>query len=156
MSVALSPRYSTIYTMFPVFSLVLDKDVKSEVAMLYPELYKDLLKVPQASFIFSHCLPFLFLHTCSSCLTEQRHGGLLSLGWKVWVMQECSVQTANSLHQRSRQACGQRCSWSVSDTAPPERQGFLCTCSFLVAVNTLLSRCFLFRHHGDRATHILL
>lgn len=38
-------RYSTVYTMFPVFSLVLDKDVKSEVAMLYPELYKDLLKV---------------------------------------------------------------------------------------------------------------
>lgn len=36
--------------MFPVFSLVLDKDVKSEVAMLYPELYKDLLKVPE-------CLP---------------------------------------------------------------------------------------------------
>lgn len=34
-----------MYTMFPVFSLVLDKDVKSEVAMLYPELYKDLLKV---------------------------------------------------------------------------------------------------------------
>lgn len=43
--VIFSPRYSTIYTMFPVFSLVLDKDVKSEVAMLYPELYKDLLKV---------------------------------------------------------------------------------------------------------------
>uniref|UniRef100_A0A8D1PFB6 Phospholipid-transporting ATPase n=1 Tax=Sus scrofa TaxID=9823 RepID=A0A8D1PFB6_PIG len=42
--VVFSPRYSTIYTMFPVFSLVLDKDVKSEVAMLYPELYKDLLK----------------------------------------------------------------------------------------------------------------
>lgn len=40
-----STRYSTVYTMFPVFSLVLDKDVKSEVAMLYPELYKDLLKV---------------------------------------------------------------------------------------------------------------
>ncbi|KAH0619162.1 hypothetical protein JD844_018895, partial [Phrynosoma platyrhinos] len=39
--------YSTLYTMFPVFSLVLDKDVKSEVAMLYPELYKDLLKVQQ-------------------------------------------------------------------------------------------------------------
>lgn len=44
--------YSTIYTMFPVFSLVLDKDVKSEVAMLYPELYKDLLKV-------TFCLPWL-------------------------------------------------------------------------------------------------
>uniref|UniRef100_A0AAY5EKD0 Phospholipid-transporting ATPase n=1 Tax=Electrophorus electricus TaxID=8005 RepID=A0AAY5EKD0_ELEEL len=42
--------YSTIYTMFPVFSLVLDKDVKSEVAMLYPELYKDLLKGRPLSF----------------------------------------------------------------------------------------------------------
>uniref|UniRef100_A0A3Q4BIN8 Phospholipid-transporting ATPase n=1 Tax=Mola mola TaxID=94237 RepID=A0A3Q4BIN8_MOLML len=42
--------YSTVYTMFPVFSLVLDKDVKSEVAMLYPELYKDLLKGRPLSF----------------------------------------------------------------------------------------------------------
>ncbi|XP_048405803.1 probable phospholipid-transporting ATPase IIA isoform X2 [Stegostoma tigrinum] len=42
--------YSTIYTMFPVFSLVLDKDVKSEVAMLYPELYKDLTKGRPLSF----------------------------------------------------------------------------------------------------------
>uniref|UniRef100_A0A3Q2XR57 Phospholipid-transporting ATPase n=1 Tax=Hippocampus comes TaxID=109280 RepID=A0A3Q2XR57_HIPCM len=42
--------YSSIYTMFPVFSLVLDKDVKSEVAMLYPELYKDLLKGRPLSF----------------------------------------------------------------------------------------------------------
>lgn len=31
--------------MFPVFSLVLDQDVKPEVAILYPELYKDLTKV---------------------------------------------------------------------------------------------------------------
>ncbi|KAF5918999.1 hypothetical protein HPG69_003634 [Diceros bicornis minor] len=38
-------RYATIYTMFPVFSLVLDQDVKPEMAMLYPELYKDLTKV---------------------------------------------------------------------------------------------------------------
>lgn len=42
-------RYATIYTMFPVFSLVLDQDVKPEMAMLYPELYKDLTKVrPEA------------------------------------------------------------------------------------------------------------
>lgn len=32
--------------MFPVFSLVLDQDVKPEMALLYPELYKDLTKVP--------------------------------------------------------------------------------------------------------------
>lgn len=40
-------RYATIYTMFPVFSLVLDQDVKPEMALLYPELYKDLTKVLQ-------------------------------------------------------------------------------------------------------------
>ncbi|XP_063989984.1 probable phospholipid-transporting ATPase IIA isoform X1 [Diachasmimorpha longicaudata] len=36
--------YATIYTMFPVFSLVLDKDVSRSVAIKYPELYKDLSK----------------------------------------------------------------------------------------------------------------
>lgn len=40
-------RYATIYTMFPVFSLVLDEDVKPDMALLYPELYKDLTKVAQ-------------------------------------------------------------------------------------------------------------
>lgn len=43
------PRYATVYTMFPVFSLVLDQDVKPEMAMLYPELYKDLTKVRHLS-----------------------------------------------------------------------------------------------------------
>lgn len=37
-------RYATIYTMFPVFSLVLDKDVLSKIALTYPELYKELSK----------------------------------------------------------------------------------------------------------------
>ena len=31
--------------MFPVFSLVLDEDVPSDIALIYPELYKDLGKV---------------------------------------------------------------------------------------------------------------
>lgn len=34
--------YATIYTMAPVFSLVLDKDVDEGLANLYPELYKEL------------------------------------------------------------------------------------------------------------------
>ncbi|CAK4032627.1 phospholipid-translocating P-type ATPase [Lecanosticta acicola] len=34
--------YATIYTMMPVFSLVLDKDVDEGLANLYPELYKEL------------------------------------------------------------------------------------------------------------------
>ncbi|CAF90078.1 unnamed protein product, partial [Tetraodon nigroviridis] len=43
-------RYATIYTMFPVFSLVLDEDVKPDMALLYPELYKDLTKGRSLSF----------------------------------------------------------------------------------------------------------
>ncbi|XP_077916281.1 putative phospholipid-transporting ATPase IIB isoform X5 [Halichoerus grypus] len=42
--------YATLYTMFPVFSLVLDQDVQPEMAMLYPELYKDLTKGRSLSF----------------------------------------------------------------------------------------------------------
>ena len=34
--------YATVYTMAPVFSLVLDKDVDEDLAKLYPELYKEL------------------------------------------------------------------------------------------------------------------
>ncbi|KAF3085858.1 putative aminophospholipid-translocase [Orbilia oligospora] len=34
--------YATIYTMFPVFSLVLDRDIDESLANLYPELYKEL------------------------------------------------------------------------------------------------------------------
>lgn len=34
--------YATVYTMAPVFSLVLDRDVDEDLAKLYPELYKEL------------------------------------------------------------------------------------------------------------------
>jgi phospholipid-translocating ATPase len=34
--------YATIYTLAPVFSLVLDRDVDESLANLYPELYKEL------------------------------------------------------------------------------------------------------------------
>nr|XP_054762202.1 probable phospholipid-transporting ATPase IIB [Lytechinus pictus] len=40
----LSVGYVTAYTMFPVFLLVIDKDVTPETAIKYPELYKDLQK----------------------------------------------------------------------------------------------------------------
>ncbi|VDB92250.1 unnamed protein product [Peniophora sp. CBMAI 1063] len=36
--------YATVYTMAPVFSLVLDRDVSEDVALGYPELYKELTK----------------------------------------------------------------------------------------------------------------
>ncbi|KAG8192507.1 hypothetical protein JTE90_018029 [Oedothorax gibbosus] len=54
-SVALYPGflmvgYATIYTMYPVFSLVLDKDVSPAIALTYPELYKELCKGRSLSF----------------------------------------------------------------------------------------------------------
>ena len=36
--------YATLFTMFPVFSLILDEDVSEHAADTYPELYKDLQK----------------------------------------------------------------------------------------------------------------
>ena len=36
--------FSTVYTMLPVFSLVLDRDVTGKIAITYPELYKELTK----------------------------------------------------------------------------------------------------------------
>ena len=36
--------YATIFTMAPVFSLVFDHDIESSIALMYPELYKDLTK----------------------------------------------------------------------------------------------------------------
>merc|ERR1712029_669369 len=47
---ALMVGYATVYTMFPVFSLVLDKDVSGNIALTYPELYKDLTKGRSLSF----------------------------------------------------------------------------------------------------------
>ncbi|XP_059148843.1 probable phospholipid-transporting ATPase IIB isoform X1 [Physella acuta] len=54
-SIALFPGflmvgYATVYTMYPVFSLVLDTDVSPEIALTYPELYKDLTKGRSLSF----------------------------------------------------------------------------------------------------------
>ncbi|KXN65905.1 ATPase, P-type, K/Mg/Cd/Cu/Zn/Na/Ca/Na/H-transporter [Conidiobolus coronatus NRRL 28638] len=36
--------YTTLYTNFPVFALVLDSDITEDIALMYPELYKDLTK----------------------------------------------------------------------------------------------------------------
>ena len=42
--------YATVYTMAPVFSLVLDRDVDEHLANLYPELYKELKTGQSLSF----------------------------------------------------------------------------------------------------------
>ncbi|KAG6458399.1 hypothetical protein O3G_MSEX010841 [Manduca sexta] len=42
--------YGTLFTMLPVFSLVLDKDIPSTTALRYPQLYKQLTKGRQLSY----------------------------------------------------------------------------------------------------------
>jgi hypothetical protein len=46
--------------MAPVFSLVLDKDVSEDLALLYPELYKELIKVghPECVRVYRPLTPF--------------------------------------------------------------------------------------------------
>ena len=55
---ALMVGYATVFTMFPVFSLVLDTDVSGRIALTYPELYKDLAKGRSLTYktFFSWCL----------------------------------------------------------------------------------------------------
>ncbi len=55
--------YATAYTMAPVFSLVLDRDVNEDLALLYPELYKELTKVSTS-----------LVYCCSMMLTPSRTG----------------------------------------------------------------------------------
>jgi phospholipid-translocating ATPase len=42
--------YTTVYTMAPVFSLVLDRDISETTAMVFPELYRELTKGRTLSF----------------------------------------------------------------------------------------------------------
>jgi len=62
--------YATVYTMAPVFSLVLDEDVSDEIALRYPELYKDLVK----GRILSYKTFFLWL------LISIYQGGIIMFG----------------------------------------------------------------------------
>ncbi|KAG2005574.1 calcium-transporting ATPase [Coprinopsis cinerea AmutBmut pab1-1] len=54
--------YATVYTMAPVFSLVLDRDVSEDLALLYPELYKELTKGRSLSYktFFQWCMISLY------------------------------------------------------------------------------------------------
>lgn len=54
--------YATVYTMAPVFSLVLDQDVSEDLALVYPELYKELTKGRSLSYrtFFQWCMISLY------------------------------------------------------------------------------------------------
>ena len=84
--------YATVYTMAPVFSLVLDRDVSEDLALLYPELYKDLVKVcyemtPDSS-ANSNLLPF---YRAESCHTRRSSCGSRSVSTKVRFHEICVI-----------------------------------------------------------------
>lgn len=62
--------YATIYTMAPVFSLVLDRDLNEDLALSYPELYKELTKVRCAR------LPIIAIIVCMCMLCS--HANILA------------------------------------------------------------------------------
>jgi len=68
--------YATIYTMAPVFSLVLDRDVNEDLALLYPELYKELTKVSKVLYEFF----WLTYDSCGPLRDERCHLGHSSSG----------------------------------------------------------------------------
>lgn len=85
-----------MYTMFPVFSLVLDRDVEPDVALLYPELYKDLTKVGHSTAMGTGC------GGTGGCLAADTLGHRLSLG--TW-----GPDQAGQTHRPSRAREGWLC-----------------------------------------------
>ncbi|MCJ1400393.1 putative aminophospholipid-translocase [Xylographa trunciseda] len=60
--------YSTVYTQFSVFSLVLDRDVDEALASLYPELYKEL--TPGTSLSYRTFFVWLFVSIYQGTLIQ--------------------------------------------------------------------------------------
>ena len=60
--------YATLYTQFPVFSLVLDRDVDEGLARLYPELYREL--TPGTSLSYRTFLVWLLVSVYQGALIQ--------------------------------------------------------------------------------------
>ena len=60
--------YATVYTMAPVFSLVLDRDVDEGLAKLYPELYKELTEGRSLS--YRTFFVWLFVSIYQGCVIQ--------------------------------------------------------------------------------------
>ncbi|KAI3533096.1 phospholipid-translocating P-type ATPase [Colletotrichum abscissum] len=86
--------YSTVYTAFPVLSLVLDKDVDENLANLYPELYKELTSGRSLSYrtffvwvavsIYQGCT----IQGLSQLLTEVDGPKMVAVSYTVLVLNE--------------------------------------------------------------------
>lgn len=90
--------YATVYTMAPVFSLVLDKDVDEDLANLYPELYKELTTGSSLSYrtffvwVFVSIYQGGMIQGLSQILTEVDGPRMVSVSFTVLVLNElCMV-----------------------------------------------------------------
>ena len=86
--------YATLYTMAPVFSLVLDKDVDEDLAMLYPELYKELKTGRSLSYVtfFIWVVVSIYqggiIQGCSQLLVNRDSIRMISVSFTVLVINE--------------------------------------------------------------------
>ena len=87
--------YATVYTMTPVFSLVLDRDVDEKLANLYPELYKELKTGQSLSYktFFTWVLVSIYQGIIIQGLTQLLVGAvdgprMLSVSFTVLVLNE--------------------------------------------------------------------
>ncbi|GAA5989868.1 hypothetical protein JCM10908_002355 [Rhodotorula pacifica] len=86
--------YATLYTMAPVFSLVLDRDVNEDVALLYPELYKELTKGRNLSYktFFTWLMISLYqggaIMLASLILFENEFLNIVSISFSALVLNE--------------------------------------------------------------------
>jgi phospholipid-translocating ATPase len=86
--------YATVYTAFPVFSLVLDKDVDENLANLYPELYKELTSGRSLSYktFFIWVLVSIYqggmIQGLSQILTEVDGPKMVAVSYTVLVLNE--------------------------------------------------------------------
>lgn len=60
--------YATVYTAFPVLSLVLDKDVDEDLANTYPEFYKELTS--GSSLSYRTFFVWVFVSIYQGCLIQ--------------------------------------------------------------------------------------
>ncbi|KAH6912103.1 protein transporter [Coprinopsis sp. MPI-PUGE-AT-0042] len=86
--------YATVYTMAPVFSLVLDRDVSEDLALLYPELYKELTKGRSLSYktFFQWCMISLYqgaaIMIMSLVLFENEFLHIVSISFTALILNE--------------------------------------------------------------------
>ncbi|OLN85046.1 putative phospholipid-transporting ATPase NEO1 [Colletotrichum chlorophyti] len=86
--------YATVYTAFPVLSLVLDKDVDENLANLYPELYKELTSGRSLSYrtFFVWVLVSIYqgctIQGLSQLLTTVNGPRMVSVSYTVLVLNE--------------------------------------------------------------------